>query len=748
MSILKEGFDADEARYNRMNRTQPASFQPGQEPSFNSGDTFFNNTSSPANNPFGGQANPIGGQDNPFGGQGNQFGGQGFPSGQGNPNPFAGSPVQPNFGQPQNQGMSDEERFYNAMKVGAKGTTTFAKDVISSFSEATPLYYMGYGYKSAIVGLVAFALGLILLLVAHSSFGVSCMIGGLVASAIGVVIWMFNVEDAKNCDSEYKETEPEPTQPEQNTFDSNSFSQTPSFADEEESFGGGDDDEDEDTLEDDEDEDEDDFMSEFDIEPVKGEDTETALSNLQDIPKGMYTRQYLYDAFIRRLPKLKPSFDKIKEYDSDDDEFLAWEEFLQEAAEVGGCSEDYLPTLSNLKVSLFSVILECDRPKGFKSDTVADELCNMYSDSEGIEREKVSANVVNIGMRCRITIKNGKTALIGLRDMMEEENTRKFFLDTNHYMPIVIGVNEYGKVIVADFKKVESVLITGMPRSGKSWFVQATLTQMCGFLSPSELNFYICDPKGDISDFKQFSSIPHVKHFAKSDEDILRVLDWIVSKEAPRRKRLIGDNGNVNIWDYKEANPNVELPLIYVVIDEVVTLAERMDKDTKARFQGMLTVLVSQLPALGIRIFMIPHVIKNDIIAKTTTDLIQCRISVMGSPDHIESTTGTKPREFNIRLSNVGDMAVRMPTVQAHTFFSHGAAITDSNVENNNFFDYLTKLWDKLEGIEPKQEVTSTNENHIQINPTGINDSNSTDSYNPLGDDDDIEFDFKSSILQ
>jgi S-DNA-T family DNA segregation ATPase FtsK/SpoIIIE len=160
----------------------------------------------------------------------------------------------------------------------------------------------------------------------------------------------------------------------------------------------------------------------------------------------------------------------------------------------------------------------------------------------------------------------------------------------------------------------------------------------------------------------------------------------------------------------------------------------------------MLTVLVSQLPALGIRIFMIPHVIKNDIIAKTTTDLIQCRISVMGSPDHIESTTGTKPREFNIRLSNVGDMAVKIPTVQAHTFFSHGAAITDSNVENNNFFDYLTKLWNKLDGIEPKSETTVTNENHIQIHSDSPIMNSTVDSYNPL-EDDDIEFDFKSSIL-
>lgn len=88
--------------------------------------------------------------------------------------------------------------------------------------------------------------------------------------------------------------------------------------------------------------------------------------------------------------------------------------------------------------------------------------------------------------------------MISVKDMYD--NCKDFMLDTKNYMPVVIGVNHMGKVIKTDsLKKIESVLITGMPRSGKSWFVQAILTQMCAFVPPSELNIYICDPKEGIS---------------------------------------------------------------------------------------------------------------------------------------------------------------------------------------------------------------------------------------------------------
>ena len=132
---------------------------------------------------------------------------------------------------------------------------------------------------------------------------------------------------------------------------------------------------------------------------------------------------------------------------------------------------------------------------------------------------------------------------------------------------------------------------------------------------------------------------------------------------------------------------------MYVLIDEVITLAERMDKETKDEFNSLLLELVSQLPALGIRIIMIPHVVKDQVLKKSITDLIPCRISVRGDSMHIEKSVGIKG--FKHKLEHQGDMAVRFNNDEP--MFVHSVVLTDSNEKNNELFDFLTRLWLKLE---------------------------------------------------
>ena len=138
-------------------------------------------------------------------------------------------------------------------------------------------------------------------------------------------------------------------------------------------------------------------------------------------------------------------------------------------------------------------------------------------------------------------------------------------------------MNERGDVIRHDFKLLESIIITGMPRKGKSWFTLSVLTQMCAFCSPKELHLYIGDPKDGISDYNNFV-LPHVKRFESEDSKVLNMLRELVKVEAPRRTKIIGDASNVNIWDFKAKYPDVDLPVIDVVVDERVTLSS-MEKE-------------------------------------------------------------------------------------------------------------------------------------------------------------------------
>ena len=143
----------------------------------------------------------------------------------------------------------------------------------------------------------------------------------------------------------------------------------------------------------------------------------------------------------------------------------------------------------------------------------------------------------------------------------------------------------------------------------------------------------------------------------------------------------------------------------------MVTLSERMDKETKEEFQGLLIELITRLPAYGIRCLLIPHVIKNDIISKTASDTVEARISVKGNASHIESTTGAKPKDFTYTLANMGDMAAKINVISQDVLYVKAVVLSDSNIFNSNIFDYLAKMWGRLEETQEDSGVISANNN-------------------------------------
>lgn len=216
------------------------------------------------------------------------------------------------------------------------------------------------------------------------------------------------------------------------------------------------------------------------------------------------------------------------------------------------------------------------------------------------------------------------------------------------------------------------------------------------------------DPKNEISDFYNLT-VPHIRKFVASDAAILKTMRWLVKEEGPRRAGILSKYKCKNYSDLKKGNPGVELPLLYVVIDEVISLADRMDKETKAEFQGYLRTIVTQFPANGIRLVMVPHEIKDDIINKTTTNEIPIRINVRGNVNAIENATGAKPKDFQYKLVHQGDMAAKLDNSSVQ--FVHSTVLSSTNAGVDNFYNFLTNLWLKL---EPKSFKGSKLESDIK----------------------------------
>lgn len=644
---------------------------------------------------------------------------------------------------------STEDKFFDVLKKVAKGFYSFSGELVNSFKEIDALVMFKMGRLQLMVGTILSVLGVLLALLGQGySFGFTFIVSGLLVDGIGVIIFMYTYDTLLKEVSQGEEEQ-------RNEIKSQLYE------DSEDNFMFSDEDEDSDfdfekfidTSEEEYEEykqgsipssDNDFNMFDDFVEPVKAVSFESTLDNLSS-NMGMVTRQYLYENISRCLSGLKPDFDRVRTIQEDSTEFDSWDSVVQNSANLFKPKSNEVDSvyLISAKEKLFYYILEINRASWLKNvESFVSEIVNICRFNEDTATHDMTMYGVGtaVGGKIFVKIMKGETAMISLRDTYSLLS--KEVLNTGILMPVVLGLDVEGKPILKDFKDVNSILVTGMPRSGKTWTVLSMIAQMAFFLKPSELEFRVLDPKDNISDFK-FLEIPHIRKFVSTDEGIISELRRVVREEGPRRKKIIGNAGFVNIWDFKKRNPDTDLPLLYIIIDEVVTLAERMDKEVKDEFQSLLLELVSQLPALGIRLFMIPHIVKDNILKKSITDLIPCRISVMGDSDHIERSLGVK--NFKHKLTHAGDIAVKFFNDEPN--FIHSVVLTDSNESNFEFFDFLKKFWLKLQPdsyqgsvAQQREGVQSTGKPQSNFHYVSLeskpSSSNSSSSRNTLSDSD------------
>lgn len=721
--------DKENARIDRDRSSNPASSDPGMDDI--DWDVFGDSGSSGGTGSWGGTGGDSGGGFGGSGGFGDSSGGFGGGGGFGSSSGSSGfgdswGQQSSGFGggafgqeQPPKKDEDFEDKLFNGIGKGFKGFFSFTKDFTGSFKTFNYMSQLKMGRVSLITGGLIAVIGLVLTLFGFGGLGIQMMIGGLVALGVGVIVFMI-AYDTFNKNGGADSLDSHAIQ--DSSVGSEALDEAPSWGSDDTVFGEDEDftfdddadaDEDEFDIFGDDDEDEDEYSFDGDDDDVFGAFDQAELEDPEEITQrmessletldnnnGMYTRQFLFEKIDNVLLSVNKTFDKTRELSETSDEFDSWDAIVRNSANLfkpNGNDVD-MPYVISAKEKIFYYLIEVKRVKWLKSiDQFVNEIVSIcgYNEETGQVDTSIYGVHNTVGDKIYVKIMKGDTAMVSIKDAYDKISAE--VKDTKNVMPIVLGLDAEGNIVWRDFKDINSILVTGMPRSGKTWGVQSIITQMAFYMKPSELHIHILDPKAQISDYRAMK-LPHIRKFVTSDATILEELRHIVRVEGPRRKEIIGGAGFVNINDYKKKNPDAEMPLLYVVIDEVITLAERMDKDTKDEFQALLLELVSQLPALGIRIFMIPHVVKDQILKKSITDLIPCRISVRGNAEHIEKSVGVK--NFKHKLVHQGDMAVKFNNDEA--MFIHSAILTTSNEGNQELFDFLTKFWRKLdpEGFE------------------------------------------------
>lgn len=698
--------DRENARLNRQKVTNPPDSDPGMsdwdwDNSGDSGGASETSGGGWGDLGGGGSSDPFSSGNDPFssGGQGGgAFGNGAFGGGSAFGNPFGANPFDT-----QNNAKKEpeiEEKFFEGVKKVCLGFFTFAGEFVKSFKTFGTVKRLEFSRNTMITSILSLLLGVVLMLFNFlGSFGFSLLMAGLVSLGLSVPLFMFSYDKLTKGGAEEEanslvaddDVDLYGDDSEQDLgFDSGAFSFDTADDQEEDEFSVNDDDEEEDfsMFE----EEEEDYSAYEQIIQNEKPPVEEVLANVEDM-RGLVTRQYLYETFSSQLSSVNPSYDRVRDIPEDSAEFEAWDSVIQESARIlkQGSDVEY-PYLISASERLFYYHLVIKRVPWLKVESLVSEIVNIYryDEATGEMNSEIYGLGDMVGDKVYIKIMKGETASVSLKDIYP--SIEKEIKDTKNYMPVVLGLDLEGRPIWKDFRLVDSMLITGMPRSGKTWLMLLILQQFMLYLKPSELNIYILDPKGQASDLRYMLS-SHVRKFKDQNQDIVNELRYVVEVLGAKRKEIIGGAGFVTIWDYKKKHPDADMPLIYVVVDELISVTEGMSKEQEQEFQSLLMILVSQLPAFGIRVMMIPHMVKDSILKKTTSDLITCRVSVKGDANHIENSVGVKG--FKHRLTKPGNMALRMGNDTP--IFVSSAILSTSNEENQNLFEITAKIWDKIE---------------------------------------------------
>lgn len=719
MALPTNGDDAL-ARFNA--RNQEPEFAPGM------GDDSVwgmdsGPSSAPALDPFGSSSRSSS-FDSPFGGGSNDpFGSSRSGFGSSSPSPFGGpssDPFSPSFGQqgpppasfgqqgqqPQTASEAISQAAQQAASKAGRNSYEFTKAAVVAAKSHTAASVSGMGATtmktSGVISVAGAGMWLLSNFLPALTVGYYILVGAAVSALVGIATFAggYLIDQKDDVREQLRrpapEPEPEPVADPQPlpVFDEPEPASTPAPEPEPEADGW----------------DWNDLIP--DEEPVEDVDYDSLESDLEnlDMKKGTQTRQFIYETLTKGLPSISPKFADMRNIREGSAEWAIWAELIRDAAKQVGTREDLLPDLKDASENPFMFKLTISRTPRMKTQAIADEVTNIYKydDNGNLEYPNAYATSAESGSRAFISIYKGtKIDMISLADMYASStDAQKFVRDPKNEMPVVIGTTGDGKVEYVDLLKAPAIVVSGEPRSGKSWIVKLILNQMCAYMSPNDLHLYIGDPKNQISEYANYN-LPHVRRKEYTVDSVIDMLRYLVNTEAPRRKNIMRKYGYVNVLEFRRDHPEVAFPFLYVVLDEMMSLANAMGKEDAREYRELIERFVSEFPALGMRAIFIPHRVKNDVIPKSVSELISVRITAKSASDAsaAENLGLNSASEFPYKLSNAGDVAVRIADINDGVpTYLRAAVLAPDTKGMERLESYIGRYWDKLDPARPAED--------------------------------------------
>ncbi len=202
-----------------------------------------------------------------------------------------------------------------------------------------------------------------------------------------------------------------------------------------------------------------------------------------------------------------------------------------------------------------------------------------------------------------IELPNAETDIVSFRAMLESD----VFQNSKAKLPVALGKDVSGKVIIADIAKMPHVLVAGATGSGKSVCINTLICSILYKSSPEDVKLIMIDPK--MVELSVYNDIPHLLVPVVTDmKKAPYALSWAVS-EMNKRYKLFAENRVRDLDGYNAIAGVEKMPRIVIVVDELADLMMVSPNEVedsiirlaqKARACGMHLVIATQRPSVDV----------------------------------------------------------------------------------------------------------------------------------------------------
>ena len=289
-------------------------------------------------------------------------------------------------------------------------------------------------------------------------------------------------------------------------------------------------------------------------------------------------------------------------------------------------------------------------------------------------------------------------------------------------LPIAIGKDISGAIIVKSLEKMVHCLVAGSTGSGKSVFIHNIVLSLIYRYSPEDLRLVMIDPKK--VEFGFYNGLPHLvtPEVVLGTDKAVNALKWCV-KEMERRFDVMQKAGYQKIDEYNKSEvvksgQMEKFPYIVIIVDELAEIMALYKKDAElaiqritqlARACGMHMVIAVQRPSVDI----ITGVIKNNVPARFAFRL----------QSYVDSKTmlGTNGAE---KLLGQGDMLMSltdssaMPRLQAAYATNDEIRSVVEFIKTHNVSNFNMEALNEIESPKQDDPVDPSDPDGFKTPPT------------------------------